>query len=178
MKTIIKLFIPVLFLVISACEGPRGPVGPQGPQGPEGGLLLAQVFETEPVSFFEEDGWQVPFDIPLDFEIFESDIIVAYILWNTDNGVDNWRALPQFVYQEEPNFVYNFQYSINEVIFYMDSDIPSEMNNLPVEYLDNQIFRFVVIPAEFASAKVDLTNYEEVTKMLDLDEDDVVKIKK
>ncbi|QCK15852.1 collagen-like protein [Mangrovivirga cuniculi] len=181
MKTTIKLFIPVLFLIISACEGPRGPVGPPGPQGPagqDGSGTLAQVFETQPADFIESEQWAIFFDIPEDFEIFESDIIAAYILWETDNGLDIWRPLPQYVFETQPSFAYNFDYTLADVRFFLDAENLSNLNNLPPGYLNGQIFRFVVIPAEFASARMDLTNYEEVTKMLNLDEDDVIKIKK
>ena len=34
--------IPILIIILAACEGPQGPIGPQGPQGPPG-LFLREV---------------------------------------------------------------------------------------------------------------------------------------
>ncbi|EDZ65198.1 hypothetical protein NOC27_4 [Nitrosococcus oceani AFC27] len=48
------------------------------------------------------------------------------------------------------------------------------MANISTEFTDNQIFRIVILPSEFApNAKVDKANIDAVMRTLNLEEKDV-----
>ncbi|MEM9687504.1 MAG: collagen-like protein, partial [Bacteroidota bacterium] len=77
MKKIIALlsFVTVLFI---SCEGEPGPPGADG--------LLGQVFEVE-IDFTAADNYQVLVEFPSTIQVFSSDVVVAYILDEIDNGI-------------------------------------------------------------------------------------------
>ncbi|NMM47981.1 collagen-like triple helix repeat-containing protein [Marinigracilibium pacificum] len=176
MKPYIKLLIPILFIVLGACEGPRGPAGPQGPQGQDGGLVYAQGFETQEVNFTSSNNYANSFTIPQSIDIIDTDIIVTYILWEVFEGNDVWRPLPQTVYNTTPSFTYNFDYTFEDVIIFLDAAPNADLSLLPTGFTQNQIFRVIVIPADFG-ARLDLTNYEEVTKALNITDENIIKLK-
>ena len=81
---LLLLFVTILFVSCST-EGTQGPPGPQGPPGTDG--LLGQIFEVE-VDFDDLNNYQFLVDFPTTIEVFDSDIVVAYILDAVDNGID------------------------------------------------------------------------------------------
>ena len=108
---------------------------------------------------FEENGF-VP---------YESDVILAYILWESDSGVDYWRPLPQTVYLSDGRmFNYNYDFAaditgnrILDMSVYLEGLI--DFNSLPPAYTMNQTFRIVVVPSDFLEAvDVDVNNIESI----------------
>lgn len=55
-------------------------------------------------------------------------------------------------------------------------DGPLDYSLLGPEWTDGQIFRVVVFPSDFAGGRIDLSNYEETMKLLNISEDDFVRI--
>jgi len=108
---------------------------------------------------FEENGF-----IP-----YESDVILAYILWESDSGIDYWRPLPQTVYLSNGNvFDYNYDFAaditgnrILDMSVFLDGMI--DFSTLPPAYTIDQTFRIVVVPSDFLKAtNVDVNNMESI----------------
>ncbi|HKJ78254.1 MAG TPA: hypothetical protein VKA10_01915 [Prolixibacteraceae bacterium] len=178
MKTITGLFLIFTIAVLSSCEGPIGPVGPPGQQGPpgeDGVNILGSVFEIE--GDFTADGdYTINYEFPADFEIYDSDVVLVYILWETVNNgeLDVWRLLPQTVVLEEGVLQYNYDYTVADVQIYLEGTVPTDLY-LPSE-TDNQIFRVAVIPADFAAKKsVDVSDLNAVMKSLQINPDKLKK---
>ncbi len=74
MKKISCLLIVLLSLI--ACEGDRGP---QGPQGIDGGVLLGNVYEINR-DLLPQNNYSTVFEFPLDIEVFDSDVVLVYLL--------------------------------------------------------------------------------------------------
>ena len=153
---IIMLFASVFVL---SCEGP---MGPPGLPGEDGTSLLGTVFEMEG-DFIPSNNYELFFDFPQTFEIYDTDVVLVYILWDvvTLNGkqIDVWRLMPQTIVLKEvyPNYTetdilqYNFDYTINDVRIFLETTMPlSEL--LPAETQD-QVFRIAVLPADFVASK-------------------------
>ncbi len=175
MKTITKFLFIISIAIFSACEGPMGPPGYDGKDGEDGTSLLGTIFETT-VDFTPENGYSTLFEYPNDFEIYDSDIVMVYILWEqveTNNGVlDVWRALPQTVFLQEGVIQYNFDYSVGDVKIFIEETVG---NLLPGE-TENQTFRIAVIPAiEYENKSIDLQNFNSVLKSLNLSDDSIKK---
>ncbi len=179
MKRIRFLFFVPVLLLFAGCNnndgligpqgppGPEGPIGPQGPQGVPGesGFL----FEYTNIDFVAPE-YEVLLELPEDFEVFNEDKVLVYLLWDvTENDVDVWRLLPQNIIVDGGFFQYNYDFTMFDVLLFMDATFP--LDQLTDGDLLDQIVRVVVIPAQFwESGRVDFTNYHEVAEMLGIPE--------
>ena len=142
---IIMLFVSVFVL---SCEGPMGPPGEDGTS------LIGTVFEMEG-DFTPSNNYKLYFDFPLSFEIYDTDVVLVYILWDvvTVNGkqTDVWRLLPQTIVLNAGVIQYNFDYTVNDVKIFLKTTIP--VNNLLPAETQDQVFRIAVLPADFVAGK-------------------------
>lgn len=177
MKTITGLFLILALAIFSSCEGPVGPVGPPGPPGDPGVNILGGVFEIEG-SFLADQEYTISFEFPDDFEIYDSDVVLVYILWSQENDMDIWRLLPQTQIFENnegnKDFVqYNFDYTIADVLIYLEGTVDEFLEG----ETDNQIFRIAVLPADFVAKKsVDVFDYNNVMKSLEINPSAIKKL--
>ncbi len=179
MKKTIQKLIGLTFLVsltmLISCEGPEGPEGPVGPRGPEGSQgpagesFLGSVFEIEG-DFTSENDYELYSEFPSTLEVYQSDIVLVYILWDqytdsNDEVLDVWRLLPQTIFLEGGSLQYNYDFTMSDVLIFLDGTINFE-TLLPAEK-DNQVFRIVVLPADFVQKKsVDISDYNSLKKFL------------
>ena len=142
-----------------------------GPPGPPGSGLEAEVFEVTR-SFGPGNNFSSL--ITLNPPIFNSDVVLVYLLWEVDNGTPIWRLMPQTVQLNEGDLQYNFDFTPFDVnLFLSSADFP--LTILGPQWTQNQTFRIVLIPGYFGSARVDFSDYNAVMNMLSLSEKDVVK---
>ena len=173
MKTIKAILITITAAFIMSCTVMDGRDGIDGLDGKDGEALLGSIFEIQG-DFTEENNYKLIHNFPIDFEIYDGDIVLVYILWDQstqDNGevLDIWRALPQTLVFNEGTLQYNFDYTLVDVQIFLDGTI--NFNSLAPGDTDNQIFRVAVMPAAFASEKSldinklnSMMNSEEINK--------------
>ena len=142
MKRILTL-ISVFALLLTACEGPQGPPGFDGFDGQDGGVIASSAFEIE-LDFIAVDNFE--FIEPYGFDVFPTDVTLVYILWETIDGQDVWRLLPQTVPFNDGDLVYNFDFTQQDVRFFLDCT--TDLNALDDVWTLNQVFRVVVVPAD------------------------------
>jgi len=147
MKKLLGTIFIITVMIISSCEGP---MGPPGIDGEDGGIMLGSIFEIQG-DFIAGNDYRLIFDFPNDFEIYDTDVVLVYILWEVAGETDVWRLLPQTVALPEGIIQYNFDYTVFDVQVFMEGTIPPE-DWLPAE-TENQIFRIAVLPADFVSNK-------------------------
>jgi hypothetical protein len=170
---VMKIFTGILILfsavILSSCEGD---MGHPGMDGEDGDALLGTVFEIEG-DFTVQNDYTLFYKFPNDFEIFDGDVVLVYILWEQEtaaNGelIDIWRLLPQTLVLDIGILQYNFDYTLADVKIFIDGDI--NFNDLLPAETDNQIFRIAVMPAALAQSKsVDILNLSSVMKSMELD---------
>lgn len=185
MKNIKTIFGIVITIILAACEGPVGPPGPpgfdgfDGVDGQDGINLLGQVIEIEG-TFSEANEYALFFEFPLTVEVFESDVVLVYILWdqtedNNGDPVDIWRLLPQTRLLNQGILQYNYDHTFFDVSIFLESDF--DLSTLAPGDTDNQIFRIAVLPSDFVQgSKVNLSNIEVVMNMLNTTEEDIQRI--
>jgi hypothetical protein len=168
MKSFATILLLFAVLVFTSCEGP------QGPPGLDGTSFIGSVFEIQG-DFTPNNNYSMFFDFPGNFEIYDSDVVLVYILWEQSNGVDIWRLMPQTVvlktiypdWSETDVLQYNFDYTVNDVQIFLEGTVDFS-TLLPAE-TDNQIFRIVVLPADFvAKNTVDISDFNSVIKAPEL----------
>lgn len=158
-------------LVFQACEGPPGPAGLPGADGLDGVNIVSEVFEVE-LDFTAQNEFQKVFE----FEpaIIASDVVLVFIEWERDGTTPIWRALPQTVFFDQGVLIYNYDFTSKDFRLFLDG--PMDYSTLSAEWTTNQAFRVIVIPGDYASARLDLTNYEAVTDLLGLKDEDFKRI--
>lgn len=156
-KAIISGLIAIL---LAACEREEGPTGPPGDE------FLGQVFEAD-VSFdydSELGFWSDLIDIPSLIEVFDSDVILAYRFLPDP---DVWEMLPNVYFVEGGTIQYVFNHTVSDVEVIIDGNF--DLGDLDREFTDDQLFRFVVVPAAFVTQSgVDIADYEAVVKALEI----------
>lgn len=161
----ISLFLSLIVVLFISCEGPQGPSGFDGFDGFDGtDGLIGSIFEVE--ANFTPDGYEYFVDIPASIEVFDTDIVMAYVLTEVLDGVDIWEPLPQTLFFGNEILLYGYDYTLTEVRFFLDGTI--NLNTLEPLYTDNILFRIAVIPADFA-ASIDVLNINEVMGALNVD---------
>jgi hypothetical protein len=113
---------------------------------------LSQVFETT-VDFTNSNDYSQLVNIPIDIEVYESDVILVYWLEDvisdgTGDTFDVWTALPQTIYTTQGSFQYSFNHTFIDVFLFLQGDI--NLDSLSSNLTNNQTFRIAIVGAEFA----------------------------
>ena len=157
MKRILSiLFVSVLLLF--SCEGEQGPPGFDGLDGLDGGIIVSNAFEIQ-VDFNLANNYEII--EPYGFDVYPYDVTLVYILWETLDGQDIWRLIPQSVEFPDGMLTYNFDFTQNDVKLFLDGT--TDFNLLAPEWTDNQVFRVVVVPADNVDG-LDISNLNAVMK--------------
>lgn len=154
MKKLSYLVLAFATFFMMSCEGDRGP---QGPQGPAGGLLVSSAFEIV-IDFNAANDFS--FIEPYGFDVYPSDVTLVYILWDTFNGQDIWRLLPQTVEFDDGTLIYNYDFTQEDVSFFLEGT--TDLENLGNAWTQNQVFRVVVVPAD----NVDSLNIDDLNEVM------------
>ncbi|AWX45653.1 hypothetical protein HME9304_02680 [Flagellimonas maritima] len=179
----------LLILFTVSCEGPQGPPGfdgfdgPQGPQGEPG--IQGQVVEVDGVNFgFDAEnnrfGALINYADETNFEVFEADAVLVYRfdgLVDLDDGTtaDAWSQIPQNFFLPEGTIQYVFAHTFIDLELFIDGNF--DLSILSTDFTDNQSFRIVFLPSEFADAsRMDTSNIQNVMSALGIEENQVMKI--
>jgi hypothetical protein len=145
MKNIFLLLAVITSFTFSSC----------GDEIIENNLFLGQTFEiTTTLNLNQNNIYDSGIiSIPNSVEVFESDAILAYRLEEVVNGTDVWSQLPQNFFLDNGDII---QYVFNHT--FLDIQVLIDGNYDPIAlstgFTDNQTFRFVVVPSEFANANL------------------------
>ena len=186
MKKIKLLFGALLVALAVGCEGPAGPPGPpgfdglDGLDGQDGVNILGQILEIEG-SFAPENDFSLFFEFPQTVEVFESDVVLVYILWeqvddpNGGDPIDVWRLLPQTRILDQGLLQYNYDHTFIDVSIFLESDF--DLGTLLPGDTENQIFRIAVLPAEFVSqSSLDTSDLSAVMSAMEMQPSSVERV--
>lgn len=165
MKKLITL-LTISSLLFISCQGEMGPPGRDGQDGVDGVNILGQVFEAV-VTFDTDNNFEVLVEIPSQIEVFDTDVLLGYILVGTDNGVDIWEPLPQTLFLDYDTLLYGFNYTFADVVFFMDATFP--LDELDSGFTQDIVFRVAIIPADIAK-DINVNKIENVMNFVKSDE--------
>lgn len=165
MKKILTLFAVVGLIAFSSCEGPEGPPGKDA--------LMPQAFEIQTsFSFNSTTGYIISdsFAKYLGGPLYQDESVLVYRLEGTNSsGSDIWQLIPTDVYfSNGASITYDYNFSKEGFTIFVGGD---NIANRPT-YLNNQVFRFVIIPADFG-ASLNKSSYLDVMKTLNLKESQI-----
>ncbi|SHM63174.1 hypothetical protein [Flavobacterium xanthum] len=130
-----------------------------------------EVFEVT-TSFNSNNNYSslVEFNPP----IYSSDSVLVYHLYDTVNGQDIWKLMPQTYYFNDGGALdFNFDYSRFNVNIFLSANF--SLNTLPSSWTQNQTFRIVILPDGFAKT-INKNNIDSVMSALKVDKSEVKKI--
>lgn len=163
MKRILS-FITVFVLLLTACEGPEGPPGFDGFDGQDGAIIASSAFE---IILDFDDANNYEYIEAYGFEVLPTDVTLVYILWETLNGQDVWRLVPQTVEFDDGDLVYNYDFTQSDVRFFLDGS--TDFSTLDASYTLEQVFRVVVVPADNVG-RVDHSDFETISSFYGITE--------
>lgn len=165
MKKLSFLFAFIAFTITSCTSDEPGPPGPPGEPGVN---ILGQTFEFEDVDFeyFEDANFYATvITIPAEIEVLESDAILVYRREVVD-GTETWSMIPQNFFLEEGIIQYVFNHTADDIELLIDGNF--DLATLDGAFTQNQFFRFIVVPSDFAlDTGVDVSDYEAVMEVLE-----------
>ena len=136
---------------------------------------ISEVFEYTNVDFNNGNNYSVFLNYP--YQIFNSDMVLVYHLYDIVNSQDVWRLMPQTYYDGNLEIDYNFQFTTLSANVIMGSNF--SLNTLPSVWTQDQIFRVVVVPAAFGNktaTSVDFNDYNAVIDYYQIDTKNIKKI--
>ena len=171
---ILALFGLVVFQACVGSEGPQGIPGAQGVPGTPGVNVVGQTFEVE-IDFTSANNYTGSFDFTE--PLVDGDALLVYMLEESPSvdGRVAWRLLPQTFYLDGGILVYNFDYTANDFSIFLDNS-PIDFSKLDAYWTKGLVFRAVVVPSDLLGARVDYTDYEGTMNLLNISEDDFVRI--
>lgn len=161
MKNLFLLLAISTTLIFTSCEGPRGP------QGPAGETILGQVFEAN-INLNESNDYSRFVSFPSNIVVYESDVVLVYLLEYVDNGFDVWSQLPQTYFLDQGTLLYTFDHTFVDVNIFLDANF--NLNTLGPDFTNDLIFRIAILPAEYANSNLTM---EELMSNMQIDTTDI-----
>lgn len=163
MKNIILYFALFTGLLLTSCTGDQGPPGPPGDPGIN---ILGQVFEVT-VDFTPGNNYSRLIQFPSNIEVYESDVVMVYLLEDVVQGnggsIDVWSQLPQTFFLDQGTLVYNFDHTFLDVRLFLDGNF--NLDTLGSAFTDDQTFRIAILPAEFATDRMQMSDLLRILKI-------------
>ena len=136
--------------------------------------MIGQGFEVQ-ASFTESNDYSQIFEFPAGIEVFSTDIVMAYLLWDVDpnTGNDIWQQLPVSVFFSDGELQYAFDHTLADIKLFLTGD--TDLSTVSNDFTQDQIFRVVILPVEYVqSENVDLQSPGEV--MQAVGEENILKL--
>lgn len=132
---------------------------------------ISEVFEVT-TSFNSNNNYSrlVTFNPP----IYSSDVVLVYHLYDTVNGEDVWKLMPQtYYFGDGGELDFNFDYTRYNVNIFLSANF--SLSTLPSSWTQNQTFRIAIIPANFATT-VNKNSIDAVMSALKVNKSEIQKI--
>lgn len=170
MKKILILFSAVGLLSLTGCNNDDDVVVAPAPVNQ---VVENEVFQVGPVNFtFDTSINMYSLLYDLDPQIEAADMVLVYRR-TFDPGADNtpvWQLIPRTLHDGEVREIdYDYNFDQTSILFTVDANFDLSGTS----YLNNQIFRVVILPGYDSSARFDFTDYNAVAAKYNLKESDV-----
>ena len=166
MKNVFKAILLTIAISFSltSCDGE------DGRDGIDAVNIVGTTYELGGIDFTTGNNYSLTGEIiPEDIEVLESDVVVVYRLVNVDPTVGEiWEPLPQTHFVDQGIFQFSYDFSIDDVNIYLTADFDLDTFN-DTSFTNDQIFRFVVVPADFSSGDITIDSAKVLESMSTMD---------
>ncbi len=148
-KTLLfKILLLLTVFTLASCteRGPIGPEGPRGPQGPPGPEILPITFEFN-ANFTPNNGFEHFEDIPPQIEVFDSDVILLFILedYIPEDDLEVWRKLPIIEFNNRGTLLFDYDFTFVDIRLFLDANYNLGIN----DSFQDILIRAVHVPSNF-----------------------------
>ncbi|MDT0685811.1 hypothetical protein [Autumnicola psychrophila] len=173
-KLLSILFLSTFAFVSCSDDGEIGPRGPQGPPGEDGAYVVGISYEYDVEFQYDEESniYTSLLEFPQTEE--PSDAILVYRL-ETINNIDTWNLIPKSYFLDEGILQISYNHTDEDVQLLIEADF--DINDLNSSFTQDQYYRVVVLPSDFEQGSVDTSNMHAVLDALNLQENEIIKIK-
>ena len=171
MKKILLLFSVAGLLTLTGCNGDDATYVNQ--------TVENEVFQVGPVNFAYNatlDKYASAYD--LDPQIESADVVLVYrrTFDPSANNVAVWELIPRTLHLGPTDEIdYDFNFNQNSILFTVDANY--NLLETPA-YINDQVFRVVILPGYDNSAKMNFNDYEAVAKRYNIKESNIKMISK
>lgn len=166
----LKNLICIATILILGCEGPPGYDGLPGRDGQDGidGTNGEESFVFEYEFDFTGPDYEVLLNLPDNFTMLDSDVMLVYLLWKVEDNLEVWRAVPQTLYLAEGILHYNYDFTKFDAKIFLDGTV--DLDALGSAYTDAFVARVVVVPGQFTDGRmaIDYSDYNQVKAYFNL----------
>lgn len=111
--------------------------------------------------------------VPFKPQIYSTDSVLLYHLYDVVNGQDVWKLMPQTYYFNDGGALdFNYDFTKFDIKIYLSANF--NLNTLETSWTKNQTFRIVIIPDGF-SKSVNKNNIDSVMSAIKVTNIDVHK---
>lgn len=183
MKKISLIFMMFSTVLFFGCEGPVGPIGPVGPEGTPGPAGPESIVFDIEGNLNAANEFSMYYEFPQSIEVFESDAVLIYRLWGQqeipgDAPADVWRLMPVTAFVNNGMIQYSFDHTFVDLTIFLDGNVP--LAGLGNTWLNNQVFRVVIIPGYMAgNGRKNLDefkDYNALKKQFNLKDEQVTRV--
>lgn len=146
MKRLIKTVTAFLLMTAFLVSCGRGPTGPEGPPGPAGPEILPTSFEFN-ADLLPFNNFEFIAEIPSSIEVFDSDVVVAFVLETEDGDLEVWRQLPITEFNAKGTVLFDFDFTAVDIRIFLDANYILATS----DGYEGVFIRAVHIPANFAA---------------------------
>lgn len=127
---------------------------------------IAEVYEINNENFSLDQNYNYTIKRSFARPIYNSDMVLIYKQDGIYNNNPIWVLLPKTYYVNDGALDYTFDFTVNDIQIYADATF----DLTPTDYIKNQTFRVVVVPAVFGrgSNTVDYNDYNSVVNFYNL----------
>ncbi len=105
--------------------------------------------------------------------LYDSDVVLIYRQAGTDAGAPVWQLIPRTLYLTQGELDYDFDFTKYDVKIYANGTY--NLATTP-QYINNQTFRVVIVPASFKNANINYEDYDSVIKHFNIDDSKVTNL--
>ena len=106
--------------------------------------------------------------------LFDSDVVLIYRQDGTEAGNPVWQLIPRTLFLAgNQELDYDFDFTKNKVYIYAGGTY--DLATTP-QFINNQTFRVVIVPATFKNSNIDYNDYNAVIKAFNIDDSNPTKL--
>lgn len=129
-------------------------------------------------AYNSNDGWN--YYQKFNRTLLDQDYVIIFRQAGTENGAIVWQQIPRTLYLTQGELDYDFDFTKNDFLIYASSGGTYDITTTP-QYLNNQRFRVVLVPAVFGGKNANTSDlskmsYEEVIAKYNIDDSKIGKL--
>ena len=132
-----------------------------------------QVLEITNVDFKKNTNGEYEIYREFTRPLVNTDVVLIFRQAGTESGVPVWQSIPRTLYIGADELDYDYDFTRNDIKIYAGGTY--DLATTP-QFIKNQTFRVVLVPASGKNANINYSDYSSVVKHFGIAEASVIKL--